>query len=127
MPKRKYKPGQIVWARVADRNGIVKDQSRPVLITQVHPTVREAPLWGLAISTRRETDPEDPIVELPWDADTGSTTGLFKWCAVVLRWLVSVEQDAIDDVSGYISPELFSEIEQAVARARLSKGRRHSS
>jgi hypothetical protein len=118
--KPRYKPGQIVWAKVPDRSGIIKATARPVLIVMVHPTVRTAPLRGLAISTRRDIDPDnDPIVEMPWDAKTGSTTGLYEWCAAVLLWPVDVEQSAVEKVSGAISDELLAEVGRKLEEARF--------
>jgi hypothetical protein len=115
-----YRPGQIVWAKVPDRNGIIKPVPRPILVVMIHPTVRTAPVIGLAISTRPDIHPEnDPIVEMPWDAQTGSCTGLFEWCAAVLLWPVRVEQNQIESVTGAISPELLALVGEKLKEARF--------
>jgi hypothetical protein len=110
----------IVWARVPDRNGIIKDNPRPVLITAVHPSVKKAPFVAYGISTRPEKDTDEPIFPLPWDAQAGSTTGFYQWCALVLRWQVIVEQDQVDESIpfGEIPADLFDEILGAIEDAR---------
>ena len=118
--KRKYKPGQVVWAKVADRNGIVKDIPRPILVLMVHPNVRDADLIGLAVSTRADIHPEDdPVVEMPWDAQTGSCTGLYQWCAVVLLWRVMVRQSDIQRTSGAVPSEFMTSLEATLKDAEF--------
>jgi hypothetical protein len=119
--KPRYKQKQVVWAKVPDRNGVVKDQPRPVLIVLTHPTDKRAPLYGLGISTREDLDPSDPTIEMPWDAQTGSTTGLYKRCAVVLLWAVHVPQEAIAEVSGSVSDEFFEMVSRKMEEARFWK------
>ncbi len=107
-----------------DRNGIVKDNPLPILVTLTHPTNRKAPLFGHGISTDPKNDPDDPAIEMPWDAKTGSTTGLYKWCRVVLLWQVEVPQEIIVDVTGdtkrgYVEPEFLKVVEEKVQEARL--------
>lgn len=111
----------VVWAKVPDRNGIVKPQPRPLLVTSVHPTNKKAPFVAHCISTRRENPPSEPIFEMPWDAKTGDRTGLYRWCAVVLRWSVIVEQDQVEDISGDISDEMLAEIRRRIADAAIWK------
>jgi hypothetical protein len=110
----------IVWARVPDRSGIVKPDPRPLVITAVHPSVKKAPFVAYGCSTRPEKDTDEPIFPLPWDAQTGGTTGFQQWCALVLRWQVIVEQDQVDQTIpfGEIPPELFEKILRAIDDAR---------
>src|SRR5262249_599702 len=96
MARRRFRNGMVVWARVPDRSGIVKDNPRPLVIISVHPTDKKAPFVACSVSTRPEKDTDEPIFELPWDAKTGSCTGFHQWCALVLRWQVIVEQDQVD-------------------------------
>jgi hypothetical protein len=117
--RRRYTPGQIVWAHVPDRNGVAKPDPRPILVTITHPTDRKAPLMGHAISTDPKNDPEDPAIEMPWDAQTGSTTGLYKWCRVVLLWPVLVEQKAIAQTTGSVSPQFLEMTLAKIQEARL--------
>ena len=109
----------VVWAAgVPDRNGIIKPVERPLLITSVHPTDKKAPLVAHCISTRRDNPASDPVAEMPWDANTGSTTGLFEWCAVVLRWFVILEQDQVTKITGHVSDEFLDDVLQKIADAR---------
>src|SRR5437870_32014 len=91
LARRKFENGMVVWARVRDRGGVLKETARPLLITSVHLTDKKAPFVAHCISTRKENSPDDPIVEMPWDAKTGAGVGLYQWCAVVLRWVVIVD------------------------------------
>jgi hypothetical protein len=117
--KPKYKVGDVIWARVADRNGIVKSEPRPLLVMLTHPTEKRADLFCLAISTRTGADPADPYVVMPWDEKTGSTTGLFTWCAVVLFWPVFVPQANVVRVSGSVSLDFVATISRQVEEERL--------
>lgn len=99
----------IIWARVPDRNGVVKPDPRPLVIVDVHPTVKTAPVVAHCISTRPPQE-NDPIFPLPWNADDGSCTGLYQWCAVVLKWWVQVDQKQIVKTSGSIPPDMFESL-----------------
>lgn len=98
----------VVWAKVPDRNGIIKANPRPLLITSVHPTRRDAPFVANCISTRADNPPDDPVIEMPWDPKTGAGLGLFSRCFVVLRWVLTVEQHHVVDMTGKVDPEFFS-------------------
>jgi hypothetical protein len=113
--KPKYKAGDVIWARVADRSGVVKPEPRPILVV-FPPKAPAEDLLGLAISTREELDPEDPRVEMPWDAATGSTTGLYRWCAVVLLWAVRVPFKDIVERSG---SAFFQQVSEKAKEARF--------
>lgn len=110
----------VVWARVPDRNGIIKPNPRPVVITAVHPSVKTAPFVAYGVSTRPPADTDEPIFPLPWDAETGGTTGFYQWCALVLRWQVIVEQEQVDESIpfGMIPPDLFDAILRAIDDAK---------
>ena len=110
----------VVWARVPDRSGIVKDNPRPLVIISVHPTLKKGPFVACCVSTRPKEETDEPIFELPWDAETGSTTGFYQWCALVLRWQVIVEPDQVDEniPFGEIPKELFQEILRAIENAK---------
>jgi len=106
----KFKPGQVIWAaNVPDRNGVAKPDPRPLLIIRPEPLNLNSPLCCLGISTDPKTDRSDPAVEMPWDAETGSTTGLYKWCRVVLGWHVLIDQDQAE-VSGTVSESFLADI-----------------
>jgi len=112
----------VVWAKVADRNGVLKPTARPLLITSVHPSNKKAPFVAHCISTRRINDADDPTVEMPWDAKTGSGTGLFSECSVVLKWTAIVDQDDVEDISGHVSKEFLDFVLERIARLNESLG-----
>ena len=64
---------------------------------------------------------------MPWDAKTGDTTGLYKWCRVVLLWHVLLDQKDVEEVSGIVPPSLLarivSERENALLWKMARKGR----
>ena len=113
----------VVWARVPDRNGIIKPNPRPLVITSIHPTDKQAPFVAYCVSTRPAEETDEPIFELPWDAQTGSCTGFYKRCALVLRWQVIVEQDQVDQTIpfGQIPEEMFHAIVRAIDDAKTWK------
>ncbi|HEX5244910.1 MAG TPA: hypothetical protein VFW23_16755 [Tepidisphaeraceae bacterium] len=104
----------VVWACVPDRNGIIKSEPRPLLITDVHPSNKKGPFVAHCISTRVIDAPNDPVVEMPWDARTGKGTGLYRHCVVVLRWIVIVEQNQVVDVSGKVEPAFLQHVLEQV-------------
>jgi hypothetical protein len=104
-----YKSGDVVWAKVADRNGVTKPEPRPLLVIRPEP-VQNSPLCCLGISTRRAVDPDDPVIEMPWDAATGDTTGLYEWCAVVLLWFVLLPLEDVEEKSGVVRPSFLEDV-----------------
>ena len=93
------------------------------MIISVHPTDKKAPFVACCVSTRPANETDEPIFELPWDARTGSSTGFYKWCALVLRWQVIVEQSHVDQTIpfGEIPKEMFEEILRAIEDAKYSQ------
>jgi hypothetical protein len=89
-----------------------RQQSRraPIIGDSSRPINRDAILCCIAISTVPGDDPNDPAVEMPWDAKTGSTTGLYRWCRAVLLWHVSLEQSKVTDHTGRITKTQLDEI-----------------
>ena len=118
MPGRRFKEGMVVWAKVADRSGVEKSEPRPLVITSVHPKNTSAPFVAYCISTRPKGETPEPIFEMPWDPDTGGRTGLYRWCAVVLRWQVLVDPKDVEDVSGSVSAEMLRDILDSIEQAR---------
>jgi hypothetical protein len=120
MARRKFKEGMIVWARVPDRSGILKTNPRPLVILSLHPTDKTAPFLAGCVSTRPAKETDEPIFELPWDAQTGSCTGFYERCALVLRWQVIVDEDQVDPTIrfGQLPKEMFAEILRAIEDAR---------
>jgi hypothetical protein len=117
--RRRFENGMVVWAKVPDRNGVVKPTPRPLLITAVHPTNKKAPFVANCISTQLDNRATDPAVEMPSDPKTGSGLGLFRRCVVVLRWVVIVEQGQVVDITGKVDREF---LEYVLKRIELLKG-----
>jgi hypothetical protein len=125
---KSFKPGGVVWVpNVADRDGNVKTSPRPLLIIEPGPINQQSPPCCLSISTDPKDDPEDPAIEMPWDALGGSTTGLFEWCRVVLLWHVLVDQDKVAKRSGSVNSAFLADVasrrEQALL-AKLARGKK---
>lgn len=58
---------------------------------------------------------------MPWDAKTGAGVGLFAWCALVLKWMVIVEQDQVEDVTGEVDPDFLRHVMRKIAE--VNEGR----
>ena len=108
----------VVWATVPDRSGNSKPQPRPLLVTSVHPTNKKAPFVAHCISTRPDNAKSDPVIEMPWDPNTGGGIGLYRWCAVVLRWMVIVELKDVVESTGTVDPAFLAEVLRRVADLR---------
>ena len=67
-------------------------------------------LCCLAISTDPKDDPTDPVVELPWDAAGGASTGLLEWSRVVLLWHVQVDPADVVKTCGAVDPVLLAQV-----------------
>ena len=79
-------------------------------VIQPGPINRQCPLCCLCISTDPKDDPEDPAMEMPWDAGSGSTTGLFEWCRVVLLRHVIIDQDKVAKKSGSVNSAFLADV-----------------
>jgi len=117
--KWRFENGMVVWAKVPDRNGFIKPNPRPLLITSVHPTNKKAPFVAHCISTKLDNRANDPTIEMPSDPKSGAGVGLFTQCVVVLRWVAIVEQNRVVDVTGKVSPEFLAFV---LARIEQVKG-----
>ncbi|HYU31770.1 MAG TPA: type II toxin-antitoxin system PemK/MazF family toxin [Thermoanaerobaculia bacterium] len=101
--------GRIVWAEVADANGIPK--LRPVVIVtpsdRITPT---APLDVIAVTSRvPEPLPHDHVL-LPWQAQGHPRTGLNRKCAAVCTWVARIRHTDIRDVAGVVPGAIMLEI-----------------
>jgi hypothetical protein len=108
----------VVWAKVPDRNGVVKPGPRPLLITSIHPIDKKAPFVANCISTRLDNRDSDPTIEMPWDSMTGKGVGLYRKCVVVLRWIVVVEQSQVIDITGKVEADFFTYVLQRIEMVR---------
>ncbi len=109
--------GRIVWAEIADANGIPK--LRPVVI--VTPSDRitpSAPLDVIAVTSRvPEPLPHDHVL-LPWQAQGHPRTGLNRKCAAVCTWVARIRRTDIRDVAGVVPGAVMLEILSKVTPQR---------
>ena len=101
--------GRIVWAEIADANGIRK--RRPAII--VTPSDRmppAAPLEVVAVTSRLpEPLPHDHVL-LPWHARGHPRTGLNRRCAAVCTWVARINHDDIRAVAGVVPGAVMLDI-----------------
>lgn len=117
----RYRSGDVVWAIVRDKNGYAKPDPRPLLVIQPDPPSKEHYLCCLAISTVPDRD--DPAMEMPWDAKTGDTTGLRKWCQVILLWHDLVHPDDVEEKTGVVTQAFLREVMERRELAKQGQGR----
>ncbi len=109
--------GQIVWAEVADENGIRK--TRPVvIITPEDRLAASGPLEVVAITSRLPQQLPDNHVLLPWHSQGHPRTGLNRRCAAVCSWLARIERDDIQKVAGIVPGAVLLDIARRIAGAR---------
>jgi hypothetical protein len=113
--QRRFKNGMVVWALVPDRNGITKPDPRPLLIISVHPKLKRGPFVAVAISTRADISPSDPVIEMPWDSATGGGIGLRKYCCAVLGWKPIVDPGDVLECTGEVQPDFLDRVLDALA------------
>ena len=101
--------GQIVWAEMADANGIRK--CRPaVILTPTDRITPSGPLDVAAITSQLPQPlPEDHVL-LPWHAQGHPHTGLSRKCAAVCTWLARILPDDIQSVAGIVPGPLLLDI-----------------
>src|ERR1043166_7168266 len=113
----RWQMGRIVWAKVADANGISK--TRPaVIVTPSDRLGAGQPIDVIAI-TSRLTDPvpEDHVL-LPWHRQGHPRTKLNRRCAAVCTWLAQIAENDIEDVAGIVpSAEMTSILGKIAAAA----------
>jgi hypothetical protein len=106
--------GRIVWAEIADANGIRK--LRPAVV--VTPTDRLSPAGPIDIVaiTSRLPDPlPDDHVLLPWHPRGHPRTRLNRRCAAVCTWLGRITEADVQDVAGIVPTSVLSAILTKVA------------
>jgi len=101
--------GRIVWADIADANGIPK--LRPgVIVTPSDRIVLTAPLDVIAVTSRvPEPLPYDHVL-LPWHAQRHPRTGLNRKCAAVCTWVARIRHNDIREVAGVVPGTVMLEI-----------------
>jgi mRNA-degrading endonuclease toxin of MazEF toxin-antitoxin module len=118
--------GQIVWAEMADANGVRK--ARPVVI--VTPDDRlspSGPLEVVAITSRLPQPLPDDHVLLPWHPRRHPRTRLNRKCAAVCSWLARIEPADIQSIAGLVPGPVFARDWRAPCRLAAATGRAPSS
>ena len=90
--------GRIVWAEIADRNGIRKQ--RPAII--VSSTDAAGVLTVVAVTSRVPNSLPDDHVLLPWHPQGHPRTGLNRKSAAVCSWLSQIAASDILNVAGIV-------------------------
>lgn len=109
--------GHILWAEVADENGVRK--ARPVvLVTPDDRLTSSGPLEVVAITSRLPQPLPDDQVLLPWHAQGHPRTGLNRKCAAVCTWLARIERDDILNVGGIVPGAILLDISRRIAVAQ---------
>jgi hypothetical protein len=101
--------GRIVWAEIADSNGIPK--LRPAVI--LTPTAQILPgkaLNAVAITSRLPQILPDDHVLLPWHAQGHPRTGLNRRCAAVCTWLARINETDIQSLGGVVPTPIMADI-----------------
>jgi hypothetical protein len=106
--------GRIVWAEIADANGIRK--LRPAIIVTPTDQLTAAGPFDVVAITSRLVDPlpEDHVL-LPWHPQRHRRTGLNRRCAAVCTWLAQLVDTDIQDVAGIVPTPVMSTILAKVA------------
>src|SRR5438128_509948 len=108
--------GQIVWAEIADANGIRK--LRPaVIVTPTERFTSGGPLDVVAVTSRLASPLPDNYVLLPWHPQRHPRTGLNRRCAAVCTWLAQILEADIRDVAGIVPAAVMRTILTTVAAA----------
>jgi mRNA interferase MazF len=101
--------GQIVWAEMADANGVRK--LRPaIIVTPDEQIASTAILDIVAISTQVPRKLPSDHVLLPWHRQGHPRTGLKRKCAAVCSWIGGVVPTDIVDVAGIVPGPVMYEI-----------------
>ncbi len=101
--------GQIIWAEIADANGIRK--SRPAIVVTKNDRISPSgPLEVVAITSFVPDPLTDVHVLLPWHAQKHPRTGLNRKSAAVCSWLARINAGDIQNVVGIVPGHLMLEI-----------------
>ncbi len=113
-PCRQPQLGSVVWAELADSNGIKK--VRPaVVVTPSADIVAGQPLRVVAITTRLPTPVPDDHVLLPWDAQGRARSGLRRRSAAVVSWQAEIAVADVQQVVGLLPPAVVGELLSRIA------------
>jgi hypothetical protein len=93
--------GQIVWAEMADANGIRK--LRPAVVVTPSDRLQESgPFEVVAVTSQVPQPLPDDHVLLPWHSQGHPRTGLNRKCAAVCTWLARISPSDIKGMAGVV-------------------------
>lgn len=108
--------GRIVWAQIADANGIRK--LRPaVIVTRADRLLSDQPISVVAVTSRLVNPLPADHVLLPWHRDGHPRTGLNRRCAAVCTWMAQILESDIEDAAGIVPSSQMAEILAKIAAA----------
>ncbi len=101
--------GRIVWAEMADANGICK--LRPGVIVTAKNQIRdEGPIQIIAVTSRVPEPLPDDHVLLPWHPQGHVRTKLNRKCAAVCSWSCTIAPADIREIAGVVPGEILLDI-----------------
>jgi mRNA-degrading endonuclease toxin of MazEF toxin-antitoxin module len=113
--------GQIIWAEIADANGIKK--ARPAIVVTSTDQITPAGLLEVVAITSRLSDPlPDDQVLLPWHAQGHPKTGLNRKSAAVCSWVAVISASDVQSVAGRVSGSVLLEIISRKVRIEPPEG-----
>jgi hypothetical protein len=112
--------GSVVWAELADANGIRK--VRPaVVVTATAEIAADRPVRVAAITTRLSSPlPQDHVL-LPWNRQGTARSGLRRKSAAVATWLAELPLAEVRQVVGIVGPSVVTELLDKIAAAQPPK------
>jgi hypothetical protein len=95
--------GQIIWAEIADANGIKK--ARPAIVVTSNDQITPTGLLEVVAISSRLSDPlPDDHVLLPWHAQGHPRTGLNRKSAAVCSWVAVISRVTFKASQAWICP-----------------------
>jgi mRNA-degrading endonuclease toxin of MazEF toxin-antitoxin module len=101
--------GSVIWAELADANGIRK--VRPaVVVTATEEIMPGGVVRVAAITTRLPQPLPADYVLLPWNRQGTARSGLRRKSAAVASWLAELPVDDVREVVGILPPTALNEL-----------------
>jgi mRNA-degrading endonuclease toxin of MazEF toxin-antitoxin module len=101
--------GSVIWAELADVNGIRK--IRPAVVVTATADIVSGGVVGVAaITTRLPVPLPADYVLLPWNRQGTAHSGLRRKSAAVASWLADLPVDDVQQIVGIISPTVMGEL-----------------
>lgn len=106
--------GQIVWAEIADANGVRK--ARPAVVVTPSERITAATQLEVAAITSQlpQPLPADHVL-LPWHARGHPRTGLNRKCAAVCSWIARIAPADIQSIAGIVPGAVLLDIMAHIA------------